>query len=94
MLRSTLTIIVLTCCALVLAACESTQESEEPASQPEASLGVLNDTCPVMGGAVDENTTVAYEGYEIGLCCAGCVGKWDEMSDSEKQAFVSQYTKK
>ena len=33
---------------------------------------ITNDTCPVMGGAVDKNTPhqASYQGKKIGFCCA------------------------
>jgi len=36
---------------------------------------VINSTCPVMGGEVDQDTPfkVEYEGQTIGFCCAGCI---------------------
>lgn len=36
---------------------------------------IVNDTCPVMGGKVENDTLhkVTYKGKKIGLCCAGCV---------------------
>jgi YHS domain-containing protein len=41
---------------------------------------VINKICPVMGGEVGKDTkyTVEHEGKTIGLCCAGCVEKFNE----------------
>ena len=46
--------------------------------------GIINTTCPVMGGRVDENTPykVEYNGKTIGFCCSGCVRTFKE--DPEK----------
>jgi hypothetical protein len=78
------------CLALLLSGCQS---GDKAAARDTASMGALNDTCPVMGGAVDpEAETAAYHGYEIGFCCNGCKAKWDQMSESAKQAFVAKYT--
>jgi len=44
----------------------------------KANDGVINRTCPVMGGDVDDNTpyTAVYRGKKVGLCCSGCVGEF------------------
>ncbi|MHC4909620.1 MAG: hypothetical protein ACYTF9_07890 [Planctomycetota bacterium] len=86
-MRTLKTIAGCVCAALLLCACESTEE----ATTQSASLGILNDTCPVMGEAVDPNCdTVSYDGATIGFCCKGCIGKWNDMSDTDKAAFVSK----
>ncbi len=53
-----------------------------------AESGVVNDICPVMGGEVDSDTPykVAYKGMVIGLCCEGCIGKFN--ADPEKYIGV------
>ena len=91
-IRSMLATLALSGATLALAACQS---GDKATTMPDsgASMGVLNDTCPVMGGGVDpEAETASFHGYTIGFCCDGCKGKWDEMSDAAKQAFVAKYT--
>ncbi|NQT46177.1 MAG: YHS domain-containing protein [Candidatus Omnitrophica bacterium] len=46
--------------------------------------GVINGTCPVMGGKVDKDTpyTAVHEGKTVGFCCPGCIGKF--KADPEK----------
>lgn len=54
-----------------------------------AAMGVVNDTCPIMGTPVKSTVgTATHEGHEVGFCCPGCVGKWNAMSEDEKDAFV------
>ncbi len=62
--------------------------------ETRAEGGVINDVCPVMGGAVDKNTSikVTYKGKEIGFCCAGCVSKFN--ADPEKYMSKMADTKK
>ena len=43
-------------------------------------------TCPVMGGAVDKNVFVDYEGKRIYFCCASC--KTDFAKDPDKYLTV------
>ena len=35
-------------------------------------LDLKNATCPVMGGKVSPKSSLVYNGYKIGLCCADC----------------------
>ena len=42
-----------------------------PAAAPEA---IAQKTCPVMGGAIDENMFVEHEGRRVYFCCGGCEG--------------------
>ena len=46
--------------------------------------GVVNDTCPVMGGEVSKDTPhqATYRGKKVGFCCAGCVTAFE--ADPEK----------
>jgi len=50
----------------------------------EAKDEIINDVCPVMGGAVGKDTPykVEYGGKTIGFCCAGCIGMFNK--DPEK----------
>lgn len=52
----------------------------------------VNDVCPVMGGVVDPDTpTAMWRGYEIGFCCPGCDGAWQDKTEEEKDAFLARY---
>ena len=33
--------------------------------------------------------TKEYKGKEVGFCCKKCAGKWDGMSDAEKDAALA-----
>ena len=95
MLRKLLIVATVFSVALVLSACESMQDSStQPSTAPDmGSMGMLNDRCPVTGEPVDPDTTVSYMGNKIGMCCAGCKGPWEKMSDEKKMAVVKKYTK-
>ncbi len=74
---------------LTFAGCNG--DGEEATSQP-ASMGALNDTCPIMGGDVDPNAdTVSYNGVTVGFCCNGCPAKFNAWSDQQKMDYVAQY---
>ncbi len=34
--------------------------------------------CPIMGGTIDKNIFVDYEGMRIYFCCAGCIYKFNQ----------------
>ncbi|MBM4284212.1 MAG: YHS domain-containing protein [Deltaproteobacteria bacterium] len=43
-------------------------------------------TCPVLGGNIDKNVYVDYQGYRIYFCCTGC--------DAEFKKNPEKYMKK
>jgi YHS domain-containing protein len=45
---------------------------------------IINETCPVMGGKVDKDTSykTEYKGKTIGFCCPACITKFNK--DPEK----------
>ncbi|MHC5040411.1 MAG: hypothetical protein ACYTHM_24130 [Planctomycetota bacterium] len=47
------------------------QPAKAGASVAEADLKD-QETCPVMGGAIDRNVYVDHEGMRVYFCCAGC----------------------
>lgn len=77
------------CSALALNGCNSSQSTEK-SGDAGVSMGVVNDTCPIMPDhAVDpEGPTAEFNGQLVGFCCAGCPPKWEAMTDAEKQAYV------
>ena len=53
-------------------------------------MGMLNDTCPMMGSELGpEAQTLEYKGNTIGFCCEGCIPAWNKLSDSEKADKVA-----
>ena len=88
----TLRIASLASCALVFAACETTDDASSPTSQP--AMGMLNTTCPMSGEPVSADAkTVNYDGKTIGLCCDACVKPWNKKTDAEKAAYVTELAK-
>lgn len=71
--------------AASLTACQSSEKSTAQA----ASMGVINDRCPVMNEPVADGVTTDYEGVTIGFCCPGCIDGWKAMSDDDKDAFIA-----
>jgi hypothetical protein len=56
----------------------------------DVNMGVINATCPVRGGKVNQAVNVDYSGQKIGFCCPGCIDDWNAMSDEEKSAFINK----
>lgn len=87
MLRRFLTSLAIVAFA-TLAACESTGSTTQPAST-QASMGMVNDTCPISGAPVDASaSTVSMGAYEVGFCCDSCPAAWDKKSPEERRAFI------
>ena len=54
-----------------------------------ASVGAVNDICPFSGKPVNADIqTISFQGQEIGFCCAGCVSKFTNMTDTERAALL------
>jgi len=75
-----------------LAGCESADNGAEmAATAPDASMGVINERCPMMGTPVSESVATAeYKGYTIGFCCDGCPDAWERKSAEEKDEMLAQ----
>ncbi len=53
--------------------------------------GFINSTCPIMGSKIDpakitKSLTREFDGKKVALCCGGCPGQWDKLSDADKKA--------
>ena len=92
MLRRLLTSLAIVAFA-TLAACESTDSTTTMPASTQASMGMVNDACPISGNPVDPHaTTVAMGAYEVGFCCDACPNAWDKMSSADRQAFIDKAT--
>ncbi|MFI4872650.1 MAG: hypothetical protein ACIAQ0_05990 [Phycisphaerales bacterium JB058] len=58
----------------------------------EASPGMfVNETCPIGGEAVmAEGGKAEYKGNDVGFCCPGCKAGWEDMSEADKDAFITK----
>ena len=94
MIRSlirTLPAILVTCAAIALVGCESDGSDDMATTQASASMGAVNDNCPIMGEAIDPNAAMAeFGGAKIGFCCDGCVNKWNTWSDASKRDYIAK----
>ena len=78
---------------LSLPGCDSDDNGDMDTTTSAPSMGAINETCPMMGEAVDPGSTTDYKGQKIGFCCDGCVGPWNKLSDAEKDAKLAAMKK-
>ena len=70
--------------AMSLAGCQSAGKG--------GSMGLANSRCPMMpncGTKPSVANSVDYKGQKVGFCCGGCIGEWNQLSDSEKHAKLA-----
>lgn len=52
---------------------------------------INNPNCPVSGhpvGSMQKGSNVVYKGYQVGLCCDGCIGRFNQNADAYLQALL------
>ena len=86
-LRSALIALSLT----ALAGCKTGENcSPTPASGYKA-MGIVNGHCPMMPDEGVNGTTIVMHGNQkVGMCCQGCVKKWNALSDADKAGRLSR----
>lgn len=69
---------------------ENEVAERESAAAGAVNLGIINATCPIMGGKVNAAVEPAeYKGHKVGFCCGGCIDDWAALSDAQKDEFVN-----
>ena len=62
---------------LAVVACSTSTASETPI--------VLNETCPMMGEAINGEVEMTdWDGDQVGYCCKGCKGKFEALPEDEQ----------
>ena len=71
-------------CLLVIAGCQKKTEPAAPAAEANAavSAAVEQTMCPVMGGVINKDLFVEYQGKKVYFCCGQCKGEFEK--DPEK----------
>lgn len=69
----------------------ATSESQCRAVKP-GEIKSVNTMCVMVNeDPVDPSVkTVNFKGQEVGFCCAGCVPKWEKLTDDQKAAALSK----
>jgi len=84
------------CCEVCLGKWDKMTDAErEPIAKQamgENLVEIVNPKCPVMGTAMEktapEKMTRMYKAQRYGFCCPVCLGKWDKMTDAEREPFA------
>lgn len=62
--------------------CKKPSSSPPPSpnsvSQVQASAVIEQTNCPVMGGPIDKNVFVEYQGKKVYFCCKQCVAEFQK----------------
>jgi YHS domain-containing protein len=61
---------------VVLTGCEKKSEPVPGAEIKDVSAKIKQATCPVMGGAINENIFTEYQGKKVYFCCPPCADKF------------------
>ncbi len=86
------------CCNVCLGKWDKMTDAErEPiakAAMGENLVEIANPRCPVMGTEMEktapEKMTRMYKGMRLGFCCEVCLGKWDKMTDAEREPLAEE----
>ncbi|MBI5435348.1 MAG: hypothetical protein HZA52_21115 [Planctomycetes bacterium] len=76
---------------LFVAACQSAPENESMClKRKPGTIVTVNQYCAmVLADPVDPNVVVEWKGQKVGLCCEGCIPKWEKLTDTEKDAALA-----
>ena len=55
-----------------------------------AASQILNTHCPVMGGEIDGQTFVEWNGQKVGFCCPPCIDDWKKMAETERSDKLAE----
>ena len=68
------------------------KQESTPAPTQQVAQTAEQTTCPVMGGAIDKNIFIEYQGKKVYFCCTDCLDTF--KADPEKYiSKLPQFTK-
>ncbi|MFO0832265.1 MAG: hypothetical protein U0637_10560 [Phycisphaerales bacterium] len=76
-----------------LTGCHAVGEKDEAVClKPKpGTITSVNEYCAVnLNDPVDPTLTAQWKGQTVGFCCKGCLPKWANMTDAEKDAAVAK----
>ena len=82
-------------CAMLVVSVVGCSSESAPVVQVSApaiadDIVLPNTHCPVMGGEIDEATSVEWGDQKVYFCCPPCVDEWNEMTDEERNAKLRE----
>jgi YHS domain-containing protein len=64
---------------IAIAGCKKKAEPVKPQGDTNSVSATIEQTiCPVMGGLVDKNVCVEYQGKKVYFCCPECKGQFEK----------------
>jgi hypothetical protein len=79
---------------LLVAACHSAgaQENESMClKRKPGTIVTVNQYCAmVLEDPVDPSVVIDWKGQKVGLCCKGCIPKWEKLTEAEKDAALAK----
>lgn len=90
--------VVLVCTAALLLGAAGCNKDGQKAGDDKAAAQAVNNTCPIMGTAINPakvpaDQTRPFKGQTVGFCCMNCPPVWDKLSDAQKQAKLDAVLK-
>jgi hypothetical protein len=83
---------VLFAAALVLAACQSAPVADDDSMCQKRKPGTIvtvNEYCVMVPvDPVDPSIVIEWNGQKVGLCCKGCIPKWEKLSETDRAAAL------
>ena len=70
--------------------CETSSPSDGSRSRIPPAQAAVNTTCPIMGGPVDPQRTIVFEGRPVAFCCQDCMLQWISMSSPDQHAALAR----
>lgn len=67
---------------MLIIGCGKTDSQVKTATQPTITANIVQKTCPVMGGPINEKLYIDVKGRRIYVCCQGCIVKIKEDPDT------------
>ena len=102
-MRSLLTITLVSAAMILASGCKTTSATGACSCNPckcsspcqcgskQASLGMMNDACPMSGNKLKADCPKSsYKGETIGFCGNGCKAKFDSMDAQGQTDYVAQ----
>ncbi|MCC6405576.1 MAG: hypothetical protein IT453_00320 [Planctomycetes bacterium] len=90
-LRARFVLALLPLLLLLVSACKSTgEDSSMCLKRKPGTIVTANQYCAiVLADPVDPTVVLEWKGQKVGLCCQGCIPKWEKLTEAEKDAALA-----
>lgn len=76
---------------LLLGACQMATTEDESMCQKRkpGTIVSVNEYCVMVPvDPVDPSVVVEWKGQKVGLCCKGCIPKWEKLDEAQRDAAL------